>query len=184
MNLKLSSVLILLLFFSAFTSAQVGRKVPPPKLGANPIMFIDSMRVSQADLQYYNPESISSVTVLTDSLVKASYGPGNKDGVVLIETKVFARKKFVSFLRTASSKYDSLYTDQGDDSSFCYILNDKPQKSYSEDEPFHLEKSRFISLDILTKDDLTKRFGVDNKKYGILIQAKDRDYGNEKMEIY
>jgi hypothetical protein len=78
------------------------------KLGKNPFFIIDSQRVKKADLKNYIPDSIVTVVILYDTSAMKLYGDSAKDGAVIIETRSFARQKYISFFRTYSSSYDSL----------------------------------------------------------------------------
>ncbi|WP_374165347.1 hypothetical protein [Arcticibacter sp. MXS-1] len=164
-------MIILLLLISIKLHAQPGPEEAVKRLGPNPVFFIDSVKVTQADLQKYDPQSIASVTILKDSAMIKSYGGEVNQGVVLIETRNFARRRFVKFLKSVSAKYDSLYTTNGDDNSFCYILNDKVQKGSYEGNLSGLDEKLFISLEVLSADELKNRFEVADKKYGIWIRA-------------
>lgn len=106
--LTLSGVIILLLLISIKLHAQPGPEEAVKRLGPNPVFFIDSVKVTQADLQKYDPQSIASVTILKDSAMIKSCGGEVNQGVVLIETRNFARRRFVKFLKSVSAKYDSL----------------------------------------------------------------------------
>lgn len=161
----------LLLFISLRSFAQTGPEEAVKRLGANPLFIIDSVKATRADLQKYDPQSITSVTILKDTSMIKSYGGEVKEGVVLIETRDFARRKFIRFLRSVSTKYDSLYTSIGNDGSFCYIINDKVQQGSYEGNLSTLDNKLFISLEILSAEELKNKFAIDDRKYGIWIRA-------------
>lgn len=171
-----------LLFLSIQVSAQPTTEEVVQSLAPNPLFIIDSVKVTRADLQKYDAESITLVTILKDSSMIKQYGGEVKGGVVLIETRNFARKKFVHFLRSASADYDSLYTSNRNDTSFCYILNDKVLNGNYEGQLSGLNNTLFISLEILSPKELKDQFAVNDKKHGVLIKAKEpgKVYNSDK----
>jgi outer membrane receptor protein involved in Fe transport len=62
------------------------------KLGPNPVIIVDSVKLTHEQFMAFDPTTIARVTVLTDTDATNHYGPDAKDGVVLAETKAFARK--------------------------------------------------------------------------------------------
>lgn len=159
------------LFISQSLIAQDSPEQAASKLGPNPLFIIDSIRVTKSDLQNFDSNTITSVTMFTDSADIQPFGKDGKDGVVVMETRAFARKNFIRFLRKASLKYDSLYTANGSDSSFCYIMNDKIQKGSYEGNLSLIDDKLFISLEILTPEELITRFLIDDRRYGVVIKS-------------
>ena len=120
----------------------------------------------------FDANTIARLTVLTDTNATNHYGAAAKDGVVLAETKAFARKHYIAFLRKKSPAYYSLYTIAKSDTSFQYIVNDKVKTKNFEGDLATLDDWLFISLDVLTEEQLKIKYNVTGKKYGILIAAK------------
>lgn len=72
-------------------------------------MFIDSIQISKADLQKYNPNDIASVTVYKDD-TRFKHLASNADGAIYIETKQFSRKRFLNYFKSKSPKFKNLLT--------------------------------------------------------------------------
>lgn len=166
-------VFTFILFFVPFLSfAQESPENAVKKLGQNPIYIIDSNKVLQSDLAKYNSDSITSVEILYDSTAVKLFGSNAKDGAVIIETRAFARQKFIKFFRQVSLPFDSLYSAVGNDQDFQYILNEKIQKGNFEGNLSMINKELFINIEIINDDELKSRYQVFNKKYGINVKAK------------
>lgn len=173
MNLS-QSIFVFLITFISFNNHLHAQDSPDnvvKKLGRSPLFFIDSARVSKSELNNYDPKSIASLNMLTDSVDKAPFGMEGEDGVVFIETIPFARKRFVRFFRKVSTVYDSLYSVQGADSSFCYVINDKLQINNYEGNLASIDDKLFISLTVINADELKRLYAVNDKKYGILVRS-------------
>ncbi|MDP4207143.1 MAG: hypothetical protein Q8859_14250, partial [Bacteroidota bacterium] len=63
-----------------------------PKLGLNPLFFVDNVKIKKGDLKNLEIKSIAAVTILTEKSATDVYGNEGSDGVVLVKTKTFARK--------------------------------------------------------------------------------------------
>lgn len=154
------------------------------RLGPNPIFIIDSQRVSKSDLSSYNPDSIATVVMLYDTSAIKRYGDAAKDGAVIIETRAFARRVFVSFFRKYSLSYDSLFTAVGSDTSFAYIINDKVQKGNYEGNLSAITEDLIEGLDILSKEQIYSKFGITDKQFGIVVRSKKpKDFYNSKKKF-
>ncbi|HWD88117.1 MAG TPA: hypothetical protein VG367_08325 [Mucilaginibacter sp.] len=167
-------ILSILLFIPLLTIAQNKQDDSPlSKLGPNYLMIIDSAKVTRDQFQKFNPNTIASLQVLTDTDATNKYGDAAKDGAVIIQTKAVARKRYTSYFRNKSHAYDSLYVAAKSDSAFQYIINDKikPEKD-SEGDLSAINDDLFISLEILTADDLQKKYNISGKSIGVLIKCK------------
>ncbi len=142
------------------------------KLGPNPIFIVDSQKVNKADLSRYSQDSIATVIILYDTTATKRYGDVAKDGAVIIETRSFARRAFVSFFKKHSNSYDSLFASLGSDDSFAYIINDKVQSGNYEGNLSAITEDLFEGLEILSKDQLFSKYGVTDKQFGVLVRSK------------
>ena len=166
-------VFLYTLFISTLTAAaQDDPATAIGKLGNNPMFIIDSQKVSKSDLSKFNADSVATVVMLYDSSAVKRYGNDAKDGAVIIESRSFARRMFISFFRKSSQAYDSLYSAVGNDTSFVYIINDKIQKGNYEGNLSVINSSLFAGLEILTKEELYSRFNITGKQFGILVHSK------------
>lgn len=164
--------LILLLFLPVVTFGQSAFQKEAKKLGPNPLKVMDSVVINDEEFGHLAAYNIASLTILTDTDATNKYGDAAKDGAVLITTKTFAKKHYIAYFRRVSAKYDSLYSITKSDSSFLYIINDKVKRTADEGDLFIVNDEIFISLEVLSADDLKSKYGIDNKAYGILIHSK------------
>jgi hypothetical protein len=155
--------------------AQAGPKKAIKKLGSNPIYIIDSVRVSKQDMMDYDAKQVTLVHVLTDSDAINGYGQEALDGVVLIESKKFATKRYIRFLRKVSAQYDSVYKATNTDTTFQYIVNDKIQKGDFAGNLALIDDDNFLALTLLTAEELKRGYGINDKLIGILIKARRPD---------
>jgi len=146
---------------------------PMSKLGPNYLMIIDSVKITRVQFQKFNPNTIASLEVLTDTDATNKYGNAAKDGAVIIQTKSLARKRYTSYFRSKSKAYDSLYVSAKNDSTFLYIINDKVKsEKNSEGDLSAIDDDLFISLEILTAADLQKKYNISDKTVGVLIKCR------------
>jgi hypothetical protein len=172
--MKLTIVLYLLTLPMAIY-AQKSPKRAAKAVGKNPIIIVDSVRITMSEMRTIDARTITAVTMLTDTDATNLYGPEAVDGVVIAKTKAYARKQYVRFFRSISPKYDSLYITAKSDSTFQYIINNKVKKQDDEGDLSLIDNDLFISLDILTADDLKNRYGIMDKTIGILIKSRKPD---------
>jgi hypothetical protein len=162
---------MLLLLLPDLLIAQSSGKILK-KLGPHPLMIVDSVRINDEQLAKINANDIATVTVMIDTNATKIYGDAAKDGVVICETKTFARKQYIAYLRSKSKTYDSLYMVAKSDSTFQYIVNDKPEFQNYEGDLTLINNGNFISIDIITADDLKNKYNIPDKAYGIIIKYR------------
>lgn len=162
--------IIFTILFSLIYSLNYGQtpvQEPKPSKGV-PIMFVDSMRVSQADLQKYKPDDIATVTVYKDNM-KFKHLDSNAIGAIYIETKQFSRTRFLNYFKSKSSDFKNLLASQQSDNSFQYILNGKVLDKDYEGKLTAIDDKNFKSITIIRKDKLVKKYGDIDKTFGIVI---------------
>jgi hypothetical protein len=150
------------------------------KLGPDPLKVLDTVKISDDVFSKLNANDIATLTIMYDTSAMKKYGSEAKDGAVIIVTKRLARKQYVAFLRRKSIQFDSIYNKMQNDSTFQYIINDKPKNINYEGELSMLDDDHFISLAVLTADDLKNKYNITNKSYGILIYYKPRKNLSQK----
>ena len=160
---------IAMLLISTSVFGQHSTKEILKKLGTSPMFMVDSVIINHEQLMAINPVDIALLTVLYDTTAVKIFGNIAKDGAVLCETKTFARKHFITYFRKASLKYDSLYSVTKSDSSFQYIVNGKIASVNYEGAFESINDKTFISLELITADDLKNKYNITDKKYGILV---------------
>ncbi|MDJ1479193.1 hypothetical protein QNI16_01780 [Cytophagaceae bacterium YF14B1] len=143
-----------------------------PKLGPNPVYFLDNAEVMPDTLSLPSLGNIINVFVYYDHDAIKRAGAKAKDGVVYIETMAYVRNRFVKLLRNYSSAYDKLYAQSGSDSSFQYILNGKALKKYDEGDLDIKNKHLIQSLEVITADQLRTRYNITDKQAGVVLTTQ------------
>ena len=142
------------------------------KLGQNPLLIVDSVKILNGSLSDYDVYTIASIAILIDTTAQKTYGAAAKDGAIIIETNAFARKKYISFFRHISSAYDSIYSLHQSDSVFQYFLNDNILEEHYYGYLSAVNDDTFISLEILSDKQLQEKYSIPDKQFGILIKSK------------
>lgn len=154
------------------------------KLGNEPVYYIDSISVDKSQLQKYDPNEIAGLTVFKGKEAVDILGEDGKDGVVYIETKLFAKKRFWNFFRLKSAEYLDLVPTFDSDSTIQYILNKRILKDNYEGTLASIDDNVFKEIKILPKQVLIDEYGILDKEYGVLIisEAPENLYkGNKKF---
>jgi len=154
------------------------------KLGAEPVYFMDSVNVDKSELMKYDPSSIAIVTVLKGKEAIDIIGEDGKDGVVYIETISFAKSRYWRYFRSKSAEYSALVPVAGQDTTVQYILNGKILDKNFEGNLAVIDDKVFKEIKVLTKEDLQKQYGIQNKEAGVSIKSeapKDLHNGKKKF---
>jgi hypothetical protein len=141
------------------------------KLGNSAVIFIDSVNVDKNEMLKYKPDDIALVTVFHDSAAIKLIGPDGKDGVVYIETKAFARRRYWSLFSSKSAEYARIVPTPGGDSSVQYILNNRILVKNFEGDLALIKDSTFKTITILDKKTLQSQYNISNKEYGVLVEV-------------
>jgi hypothetical protein len=161
-------------FFVSLLTLTVAGQSPKraiKKLGNNPIFFVDSVCVDKSELSNYQPTDIAAVSVYKDSSAINLVGPEGKDGVVYIETKVFAKKRYWTYFTSKSAAYASLVPTPESDSVVQYILNKRVLTINFEGDLALINDSLFKALTILDPETLQMKYGISGKTIGVWIEA-------------
>lgn len=155
---------------SLFAFGQKPKKVLK-KLGNDPVFFIDSVNVDKSELSKYQPEMTAKVSVYKDSDAINLVGPDGKDGVVYIETKVFAKTRYWNYFKSKSEEYSKIVPTPESDSSIQYILNDRILTKNFEGDLSLINDEIFKEIKVIDKDTLQKDFNITDKSYGVIIKS-------------
>ncbi|WP_426790643.1 hypothetical protein [Sphingobacterium sp. WOUb80] len=164
--------IILTLFFLLIYSINYGQ-TPAQESKASkgvPVIFVDSIRISQADMQKYKPDDIATITVYKDSMAYRHLD-SNAIGVVYIETKQFSKKRFLNYFNSKSSEFKHLLMSEQSDDNFLYILNGKVLGKGYEGKLTAINDKNFKSITVINKKELANKYGNTEKNFGILIVA-------------
>ncbi|RYE36220.1 MAG: hypothetical protein EOP48_29780 [Sphingobacteriales bacterium] len=145
------------------------------KLGDDPVYFIDSIRVGTDELMKHLPEDIAQVSVYKDSTAIKLVGPEGKDGVVYIQTKVFARSIYWAYFRSKSIEYAKIALTPQDDSTVQYILNGRVLTTNYEGNLSLIDDSIFRGIQVIDKKTLQEKYHVQDKSFGVLIESEKPD---------
>ncbi|HAF35285.1 MULTISPECIES: hypothetical protein [Sphingobacterium] len=171
--IHMKKLIFTILFVSLFSLgyAQTTVQISKTSKGA-PIMFVDSVQISQADLQKLNPNDIASVKVYKDSQA-FKHIDSNANGALYVETKQFCRKRFLNYFKSKSSAFKHLLESQGSDDGFHYILHGKLLGKGYEAKLAAINDKFFKSITIIEKKELVDRYGATDKNFGILIVSDE-----------
>lgn len=126
---KLCSITAIFFFFLLYSINILAqfRDKPEKEIVGDPLFFIDGKEMLKSEMANVNANDIATVTVLKDGTSK-KYGEKGKNGVVLIETKVYCRQRFQHYLSEKSAEYKKILSEHSNDQNIQYILNEKVLK--------------------------------------------------------
>lgn len=154
------------------------------KIGRNPIILIDSVRINNDEIQNYDPKEIAILSQYTGNQALELFPEGGNDGVIYIETKKFSKKRFENYFKTKSKEYRNLLSRGIDDTKIQYILNNKVLTTDFEGDLASINDNFFKSLKVIDRKELQKKFNLKDKDYGIIITSDVPDNlqnGTEKF---
>lgn len=137
----------------------------------DPAYFIDSIRVTKADLMKYDPNDIAVVSVYKEASATKILGPEGKSGIVYIETKQFCKHRYWTYFKSKSLAYAKLVPSVDSDINITYILNTKVAGKNYESDLAAVNDRTFKNLQIINKDQLLKAYGITDKDYGVVITS-------------
>lgn len=175
---------LLVVFFTFSISFAQSPKRVLKKLGEKPVFFIDSVNVEQEDLQKYDPNEISSVTVYKDKQAIDLLGDDGKDGAVYIETKKFCRNRYWKYFASKSTEYKQLVNSPENDTNVQYILNERVLSIGFEGNLSAIDDTIFKSIKFISKEELIRKYKIEDKDFGFQIISdtpKDLYHGNQKF---
>jgi hypothetical protein len=164
---------IFILILSILTLPVFGQKPKRSvkKLGEYPVFFIDSINVDRSEIMKYQPEQFAKVSVYKDSNAINLVGPDGKDGVVYMETKVFAKKRYWNYFKSKSNDYANIVLAPESDSIIQYVLNDRILTTNFEGDLAPINDKIFKEIKVIDKETLQKEFGISDKSFGVLIKS-------------
>lgn len=141
------------------------------KIRANPIIFIDSINVEPAEMQKFDPNIISLVTVFKSKEAVELYGEDGKDGVIFIETKPFSKNRYQNYFKTKSPAYKKIIEEELNTENVQYILNGKILTENYDGDLASITDKTFKKIQIINSQELEKKYKITGKTYGILITS-------------
>lgn len=165
-------LLFLFLFISVFTTPIFCQASEDPKNNKDiPLYIVDSIVTPKQTVEAIKPSDIANIYVKKGSdALKIRQNKEKKNTVVFVETKKFAQKRVWNFLKSKSEEYGKIVPAPGQDQFVQYVINGRPTNS--EGQLSIIDDDIFLSIDIVPKDTLLKRYGIYRKKYGVIIETK------------
>lgn len=180
MNLKF---FLSCLLFSSISFAQSPKRIFK-KIGDKPIIFMDSINVDYSQIAKFEADEIASFTVIKGKEAIDLMGEEGKDGVIYIETKKFAKIRYWNYFKSKSPEYFQIVPDLEKETSIQYVLNDKILTDNFEGNLASINDQIFKGITIISKDELIKKYNVENKDFGVLIKSDVPDnlyHGKKKF---
>jgi hypothetical protein len=138
---------------------------------SEPVYFMDSVRVTGADLSKYDSKDIATVSIYKGASAIIKFGPEAEYGLIFIETKKFDIHRYQTYFKSKSPDYTKLISNPANVSKIQYILNKKILKTDYEGNLAAINDKIFKELIIIDKKQLIKDYGITNKNYGVIITA-------------
>ncbi|MES2829779.1 MAG: hypothetical protein V4687_16595 [Bacteroidota bacterium] len=163
-------ILTALSFLSLVAAAQTTDEASQEH--GNTVYFVDSVRLGPNGMGKQAQAEIASINIVEMKAAMAILGEAGKNGIVYIETKSFARKRFERYFKSKSADYTkALNGFAGDTSAVQYILNGKVlDKDYEGNLSFIGDKV-FKELVIISKKELSTKYSITNKQFGVAIKT-------------
>ncbi|UKB83368.1 hypothetical protein LF887_20505 [Chryseobacterium sp. MEBOG06] len=150
------------------------------KLGKNPVTFIDSVKVNRSEILTFDSNRITLMSVYDPGEATSLIGEDGKDGAIYIETKDFARKRFLRYFKSKSTEFSGLLESKGNDSTFQYIHNGKVLTNNFEGDLALIDDKVFKTINIITKKELSSQYNITDKDYGVIIASNAPEDSSKK----
>jgi TonB-dependent SusC/RagA subfamily outer membrane receptor len=161
---------ILVLLSGATSSRAQQNKDSIHSITAKPIYVIDGSIAGNDALNKMNPGDIASIDVLKGNAATALYGERGRDGVIVINTKAAAKKRFWTLLCSASNEYQKIMTTPESDSIAIYKLNGELLTKTTKHQLYNLN-SKDIKTVLVSEDQGMPANGSSGKKYIVAIET-------------
>tara|TARA_Y100001972_G_scaffold129014_1_gene193427 strand:+ start:204 stop:767 length:564 start_codon:yes stop_codon:yes gene_type:complete len=187
MKNKVIMILLICFLSSCKSSKSISTDDVLGELGANPHFIIDEQPNLRSDLIDYDPEDITTVTILHSEKAIKRYGEVAKDGAVIIETKAYSTEKYQKRFSEISYSYASALSAAGNDEDFIYVVNGiLIEGDYLVSDLSSLTDKLIKSISILPLNEANV-YCIDENKTVVAINvkkkwAKDEDRSWKKIE--
>lgn len=137
------------------------------------LFIVDSVEAT-GGLHNLSPENIAFMNVVKSPTLQAKYGSRAANGIIYIETKPFARKRYNRLFMALSPAFEAAVKKYGDDSRFQYILDGKKIDENSVNMLAALERNAIASVAVVDAKVLKQQYDVKDKekKVGVVITSK------------
>jgi hypothetical protein len=137
------------------------------------LFIVDSVEAT-GGLNNLSPDKIAFMNVVKSPTLQAKYGPKAANGIIYIETKPFARKRYNRLFVELSPAFEAAIKKYGDDSKFQYIMDGVKISENSMNMLAALEKKSITNLLVVDAKTLKTTYDVKDKekKVGVIITSK------------
>jgi hypothetical protein len=153
-------ILLTCLLFAGLTST--AQSYFPFDTSDSTVFIVDSVETSTG-MNGLSPDKIAMINVVKGKKLQAKYGDRAANGVIYIETKPFARQRYMKMFAEVSPDYAAALKQYGSDSSFVYVLDGSPLTNSVEPLLAAVERKNIDNIKVKKTAD---------KKVEILIQSK------------
>ena len=142
-----------------------------------PLIFIDGKKISKAEMNDINPNTIKSINVWKDSMAVVKYGSEGKNGVILITMKSDGEKNTVEVRNNGNTKPSSSVAEAKTNLQNAIIIIDGV---YSSREVMgKISPSDIQSVSVLKEKNATDMYG-DKGKDGVIVIATKKYLSSAK----
>lgn len=135
------------------------------------LYIIDSVEAT-IGLGQLTPDKIAIINIVKSPSLQEKYGAKAANGIMYIETKPFARKRYNRLFISLSPAFEAAIKQYGDDGKFQYILDGKKIDENSVNMLAALEKKNITNLIVVDEKELKKTYDVKDRKVGVIITSK------------
>ncbi|SFD50679.1 hypothetical protein SAMN05518672_102224 [Chitinophaga sp. CF118] len=135
------------------------------------LFFLDSVE-TDGGMAGLSPDRIALINVVKGKKLQERYGARAANGVIYIETKPFARKRYNKMFGELSPAYAATLKQYGSDSSFQYILDGALLTNSIEPMLAALERKNIADITIIDPKLLKKQYKVNDKLAGVVIRSR------------
>ncbi|NIG54042.1 hypothetical protein [Chitinophaga sp. Cy-1792] len=171
--LLLSSIL----FFFLDSHAQqtvIGRSLPsqPDTLNV-PEYYMDGVKYPSIEAMKVEPNDLCEFRIEKKPGSQILYGTGpDSCKMVILITRPYARQQAWENISALSPAYSKVVPTAAQALNVVYIVNGKLESGTCLNAPREVNKKNLISISIINKDKLQKKYGVMDKDHGVIIKYR------------
>lgn len=136
------------------------------------VYVVDSVEVEPSALNNIGPDKLAMITIARGRKTVEKFGERATNGVVYMETKPFARKRYNRLFSSLTPAYAAALQKLGSDSSFRYIMGDSVLTINLESQLAAIEPQNITAVQMLTDPARLKQYGLKEGEIGVVVQTK------------
>lgn len=149
---------------------------PGSGTGEQPLLFVDSVRTPYDSIRSMNGltvADIAMVTVISGAESHGKFGDEGKNGIIYIESKTFARRRYNRVFSAVSADYALALQKYGSDADFQYVLDGMVLAEKDEVSMLTaLDMKKPPSITVISGKEIKKQYHIKHKKAGVIISSK------------